>query len=150
SGRRRWLNLPATLAKTIVEEKAEQRNATSVWLQVASRLDPRFGGLSAAVPALAQASERAGAHVAPLAVFGAPTDDLTHIAARGLSAFRFPQGRCRWMIEKHLQPELRELVESCDGVHIHGIWEEYCSIASHQAQVAGKPYLVAAHGMLEG
>ena len=41
-------------------------------------------------------------------------------------------------------------MEAADGVHIHGIWEEYCTIASRLAREGGKPYLVAAHGMLEG
>ncbi len=142
--------MPATAASLIVEREAEARNATSVWLHVASRLDPRFGGLSAAVPSLAAAAEHAGPLVAPLAVFSAPTDDISHIAAGRLHVFRFPRGRGRWIRERGLQARLRNLVESADGVHIHGIWEEYCSIASHLARQAGKPYLVAAHGMLEG
>lgn len=121
-----------------------------MWLQVASHLDPRFGGLSAAVPALAEAAERSGPHIAPLAVFCAPTDDISHLDSHQLHAFRFPQGRGRWMREKSLQTRLRDLIESADGVHIHGIWEEYCSIAARLARQSGKPYLVAAHGMLEG
>lgn len=142
--------MPATAASLIVEKEAEARNATSVWLQVASRLDPRFGGISTAVPALAEAAEHSGPHVAPLAVFCAPTDDISHIGGRNLHAFRFPRGRGRWMREKSLQVRLRDLVEAADGVHIHGIWEEYCTIASRLAREGGKPYLVAAHGMLEG
>ena len=139
----------ATAASLMVEKEAEARKATSVWLQVASHLDPRFGGLSTAVPALAASAESAGPHLAPLAVFCGPTEDISHIAARQLHAFRFPHGRGRWMREKALQDQLRDLVESADGVHIHGVWAEYCSIAAHLSRAAGKPYLVAAHGMLE-
>ena len=140
----------ATAASLMVEKEAQERHATSVWLQVASHLDPKFGGLSSAVPALAAAAESAGPHIAPFAVFCGADEDISHIGARQLHAFRFPHGRSRWMREKSLQAQLRDLIESADGVHIHGVWAEYCSIAGNIARESGKPYLVAAHGMLEG
>jgi glycosyltransferase involved in cell wall biosynthesis len=44
---------------------------------------------------------------------------------------------------------LATLLQSADGLHIHGIWQEHCAISGALARLNGKPYIVSAHGMLE-
>lgn len=142
--------MPVTAYSLAVEKKAEARNASAVWLQVAEHLDPRFGGIAGSVPLLAQAAETVTRHLAPIAAFCRPDENLSHIEQRNLQVFRFPAGRGMWMRNSTLRNQLRGLIESADGVHIHGIWGEHCSMAAGIAREAGKPYIVAAHGMLEG
>ncbi len=142
--------MPATAYSLAVEKKAEARNASAVWLQVAEHLDLRYGGIAVSVPLLAQAAESVSRHVAPVAAFCGPDEDISHISQRNLEVFRFPTGRSTWVRSNALKDQFRGLVEAADGVHIHGIWSEHCSLAASVAREAGKPYIVAAHGMLEG
>jgi glycosyltransferase involved in cell wall biosynthesis len=142
--------LPATAFSLAIEEKAQSQKAAAVWLQVAAHLDPRFGGISACIPPLVQATESQARHLAPVAAFCGPEEDISHIEKRNLQVFRFPAGRTTWMRNTALTDRLRSLIEVSDGVHIHGIWGEHAAVAARLAREAGKPYIVAAHGMLEG
>jgi glycosyltransferase involved in cell wall biosynthesis len=149
SGLRRLLTLPATEFSQAIEQKAQASKATGVWLQVAAHLDPKFGGISACVPPLAQATEAHGRHLAPVAVFCDPEEDTSHIERRNVQVFRFPSGRSAWMRNSTPKERLRSLVEASDGVHIHGIWGQHSAVAANLAREMGKPYIVTAHGMLE-
>ena len=142
--------MPTTAFSLEIDREAKSRNATGVWLQVAANLDPKFGGIAACVPPLAQAIEAQSRHLAPVAAFCGPEEDISDIERRKLQAFRFPAGRSAWMGNVELKDRLRSLIEASDGVHIHGIWGEHSAVAAQLAREAGKPYIVAAHGMLEG
>ena len=141
--------MPVTAFSLAIERKAESRNAAGVWLQVAANLDPRFGGIAACVPRLAEAAEEHSRHLAPVAAFCEPDEDISDIEGGKLQVFRFPAGRAAWMGSTELKDRLRSLIEASDGVHIHGIWGEHSSVAASLAREAGKPYIMAAHGMLE-
>lgn len=45
--------------------------------------------------------------------------------------------------------EVRQLVHDCDVLHLHGVWEPVLLGVGRAARRAGKPYLVAPHGMLD-
>ena len=142
--------MPAAAYSVAIEEKAHAKNAAAVWLQVAEHLDPRYGGIAMAVPSLAQATETVARHLAPVAAFCSPDENLSHLEQRNLQVFRFPSTRSAWISNSTLKKQLRDLMEAADGIHIHGIWGRHCSTAAKIAREAGKPYIVAAHGMLEG
>ncbi len=123
--------------------------ARSRWLHVVTHLDPKYGGLSSAVPALGQAlSERTNcrAEIAAFCVEG------EHFQPRGLaqSALSYwPQGRGSWLHNQRLKSSFEQRIAGVDGVHIHGLWEQSTLEACRAASVAGKPYVLSAHGMLE-
>jgi glycosyltransferase involved in cell wall biosynthesis len=45
--------------------------------------------------------------------------------------------------------ELRDHLRDADVVHIHGVWEPLLWVAAKMAGAVGRPYVVAAHGMLD-
>lgn len=61
----------------------------------------------------------------------------------------FPLGRFRWTFDRHLRGRLERRLQSAASIHIHGIWQEHCSIAASVARKLGIPYVISAHGMLE-
>jgi glycosyltransferase involved in cell wall biosynthesis len=69
---------------------------------------------------------------------------------RGAPFIRLPRGRLRWTADRGLRSLLTQLILRSDGVHIHGIWEEHCAVAAALAAGVRKPYIISAHGMLEG
>ena len=125
-----------------VEEGASARYTC---LNITAHLDHRFGGLTTSLPPFCEALEATGKYKAELAAFCA--DDEVY-SGSGCPAV-FPFGRLRWMVDSGLRSKLANLIRKSDAVHIHGIWQEHSAWASHFARDAGKPYLIAAHGMLE-
>lgn len=120
----------------------------SRWMEVVSHLDPKYGGMSTVVPALATAlCERQKLDV-DVAAFCTPEE--TYVAAKDATDTSiWPTSRGPWLHRSDTSAEFREKVRRCDGVHIHGLWES-CSLAgSRAAMQEGKPYIVSAHGMLE-
>jgi glycosyltransferase involved in cell wall biosynthesis len=101
------------------------------------------------VPRLSAATNSSGAFQCPIVGFCEP-DETPADASLGVSVTRFPRGRLRWMPHTESKSRLRSLVAAADGLHIHGIWEEHCAIAVPLASKLGKPYIISAHGMLEG
>ena len=116
------------------------------WLQVVSHLHPRYGGLSAVVPELAA---RLGGFEVSLAAFCNPGEQVHPAGIASARLDFFPAGRPDWMRDASLRHRLQHLVQSADGVHIHGLWEQSTSVAAHAAQAHGIPYVLSAHGMLE-
>ena len=123
--------------------------ARSRWLHVVTHLDPKYGGLSSAVPALGQAlSERTNCR-AEIAAFCLEKE---HFEPHGLprSAVSYwPQGRGSWLHNQRLKSSFEQRIASVDGVHIHGLWEQSTIEACRVASAVGKPYVLSAHGMLE-
>ena len=129
--------------------------APSRWVEVVSHLDPRYGGLSAAVPELAE-------HLAPhnfavsIAAFCAPQE---HFQPAGLSPAQlsyWPASRVPWLkssilptTRTSLGASFRTQLHDAQGVHIHGLWEQSTLTAASTARTLAIPYILSAHGMLE-
>lgn len=110
------------------------------WLQVLSHVDPRFGGIAAVVPRIAEVTGCDRLAFSRPGETPPPCDTpLTHA----------PSGRLRWLLSPALRNRFREFFRSCSGVHIHGLWEEHAAITARLASSVNKPYIVAAHGMLD-
>ncbi len=123
--------------------------ARSRWLHVVTHLDPRYGGLSSAVPALGQALSKDTNCRAELAAFCVAGE---HFQPSGFSASNvsyWPQGRGSWLHNQRLKSNFAQRVAEVDGVHVHGLWEQSTLEACRAASAAGKPYVLSAHGMLE-
>ena len=119
------------------------------WLYVVSHTDPRYGGLSSAVPALAASLvSRHGLDVS-LAAFCLPGEQYRPAQTPEDRIAFWPTSRKAWMLDGKLKASFAEAMRQVDGVHIHGIWEESTAVACKLARQMGKPYVLSAHGMLE-
>jgi glycosyltransferase involved in cell wall biosynthesis len=116
---------------------------------IVCHLDARYGGMSAAVPALSRASAVSQRHSIALAAICGLDEVIEEGIADGVEIQRFPLGRIRGLADLRLYSALRSTVETSDVVHIHGIWQESSSVASALARESGIPVVVSAHGMLE-
>ena len=120
-----------------------------IWTGVLSHLDPRYGGLSTAVPELSrQISLQSGCTV-QLAAFCSPDEAFSDGQTPGLAMSTWPVSRRRWLFDRPLQHTFAALIAKGAGVHIHGLWEQSTASAAHAAQRRSLPYIVSAHGMLE-
>ena len=113
---------------------------SSNWCQVVSHIDGRFGGIASMVPRLAQAT--GSSRMAFLSPGEEPTDRDERMVC-------YPRGWSRWLSSGELRKALIKSVRASSGLHVHGIWEEHCAIASRAASRAHRPYVVSAHGMLD-
>lgn len=119
------------------------------WVSVVSHLDPKYGGLSAAVPQLAREVEKVSAVTFRLAAFCAPGEAYVPpgFANHGIS--HWPTSRVAWLKDRALSEWMREELRDADGIHVHGLWEQSTAVACRLARSLGKPYVLSAHGMLE-
>lgn len=120
-------------------------------LHVISSLEVQAGGPQIALAGLVAAQVRAGADVQILsaqrdAAVASYVDRLRCDGARVTLV-----GPVRGPLGSH--PDLRSLtadrVAQADVVHIHGLWEQIIHQAAVAARKAGKPYIIAPHGMLD-
>ena len=119
------------------------------WLQVLSHLDPRYGGLSEAVPALADAVSHGGMVSAPIAAF-CNAGEHTLPTGRGPEEVSFwPASRAACWGDRNLQERFAEVIAGADGIHLHGLWEQSSMLSAQLARRLGKPVVISAHGMLE-
>lgn len=140
----------ATLPVTELEPVAV-RSAVPArrWLHVVSHTDPRYGGLSSAVPSLAASlSSREGLQV-PLAAFCVPGEEYRPAPMRGEDVLFWPTSRIGWMRDRKLSITFAQAIDEADGLHIHGLWEQSTMVACRLARQKSKPYVLSAHGMLE-
>ena len=119
------------------------------WVHVVSHLDPKYGGLSSAVPALSSAVTGATGQPIQLAAFCQPDEHFAPHVAPGVAVEYFPLGRLQWFRSPEQRQKFRTLVRQSSGVHIHGLWQASTSAAARLAQAENKPYVISAHGMLE-
>ena len=124
-----------------------RRDSARRWVQVASHVDSRFGGIATSLPQLCAST--AGNHEFTIAAFCEPGERKPATYTDRCNVIQLPRGRTRWSFDKALQNRLREVIRHADGLHIHGIWEEHCAVAASMAHVLDTPYLISAHGMLE-
>ncbi|HEX4166830.1 MAG TPA: glycosyltransferase [Bryobacteraceae bacterium] len=119
------------------------------WIHVVSHLDPKYGGLSSAVPALSSAVAAATGQPNQLAAFCLPDEHFVPTVTPGVTIEYFPLGRSQWFRSPERRQKFRALVRQSSGVHIHGLWQASTSAAARLAQTEKKPYVISAHGMLE-
>ncbi len=125
------------------------RAVTGRWLSVVSHTDPRYGGLSSAVPRGAQDVAVTGRFEVSLAAFCAPGEQFQPATLAKEQLSFWPVSRAAWLQSRALRRQFAERVRGADGVHIHGLWEVSTAAAGRTARGLGKPYIVSAHGMLE-
>ncbi len=136
---------------TFLEPLVNGRNGaslqTSSWVQVLAHLDPKYGGVSSAVPQLSEAVARTREYSIRLAGFCEKGEDYRPSLMPGLAIEHFPLASRDWNVSA--QSKLSTWVEEAAGLHIHGLWQRSTSLTAKLAQKAGKPYIISAHGMLE-
>ena len=137
----------------VAAQKVFEPAASSVtagrWLEVVSHLDPKYGGLSAAVPALGERLHREGGFDVRLAAFCADGEQFQPDGFTAELVSYWPMSRKLWMTDKALRNRFAEEVQAARGVHIHGLWEQSTAIAAKTARKLHVPYVISAHGMLE-
>jgi glycosyltransferase involved in cell wall biosynthesis len=121
----------------------------ATWLHAISHLDPKYGGLSAAVPALGSAVSAGGQFSVALAGFCLDGEHYLPPVAPGVNVHYFPIGYRGWWRDRASRQTFRNLARESAGLHIHGLWQLSTSAAARAAQFESKPYIVSAHGMLE-
>lgn len=119
------------------------------WLNVASHLDPKYGGICAMLPEFCRTVSRNGSMQTSLLGFCDPAERKFIVSDSELPVHVLPPGKVRWALDKNWRKRLLDEVAAVEGVHIHGLWEEHCFAAAREARSLGKPYVLAAHGMLE-
>lgn len=121
----------------------------SRWLSVVTHTEPRYGGLSTAVPRLGVTLRESGRFDVSLAAFCLPNEQFEPEGYDGRHLNFWPATRSVWLRSQKLRQRFARVMRGSDAVHIHGLWEASTLIASRMAFAQGKPYLLSAHGMLE-
>ncbi len=125
------------------------RVAAANWVSVVSHLDPKYGGLSAAIPALSSAIAATGKYSVTVAGFCRSSEHFRPEVAAEVDFRYLPVSRLQWAQNKGARREFRRLVAQSAGVHIHGLWQMSTVAAARLAQTEAKPAVISAHGMLE-
>ena len=141
------------MIETASERSAEPLRAPmltgAVWTSVLSHLDPRFGGLSTAVPELSRQIASESGCMVRLAAFCSPDETSSSEQVPELPVTRWPTSRRRWLLDSQLRQAFSVLISTGTGVHIHGLWEQSTISAARAASRCRIPYILSAHGMLE-
>lgn len=109
-------------------------------LHLAESLDPAAGGVSTVVRSLVAAQRAAGLEARAACVRGA---DASAAALPAATLVELLTGRGPFT--RALGP----LLDATDVLHLHGVWDPPLIAAAKAARRAGKPYVVAPHGMLD-
>ena len=97
-------------------------------------LDPKYGGVSTAIPALAGVVERAGRTQAPIAAFCAQGEQTVPAHLDSLDVTVWPAKRQAWWTDFSLRRRFSQLLAKADGVHIHGLWEQSSTLTASLAR----------------
>lgn len=119
------------------------------WVSVVSHLDPRYGGLSSVVPQLSSRLVLSHQLRVDLAAFCEEEELYCADSNPEITITEWPASRLQWLSDRSLRDRFRNLLESADGVHIHGLWEQSTATGVTTARALRKPYILSAHGMLE-
>jgi glycosyltransferase involved in cell wall biosynthesis len=119
------------------------------WLNVVTHLDPSYGGLSAAVPALSASVASFDRHRISIEAFCLPHETFLREAYPKVAISEWPATRRDWIKDRNLRASFNNVVRGADGVHIHGLWEQSTFAAASAARRHKRPYIVSAHGMLD-
>lgn len=125
-------------------------------LHVIGGLDPHLGGPATMLISLTAAQARLGHDVTVLTYRAGDNENrLARISTempgfdRVKVAYLPPITRAEVYLGRHARHWTREHVRAFDVVHTHGVWESFQSAAAKAARVAGVPYIVTPHGMLD-
>ena len=120
-------------------------------LHVVPGLDPRAGGVVAAVNGLAHAMNQAGLSVEIAAPFRKNEDDslAKQLKASGIRITQVGPVVSPLGWHAKLKRSIHEAVQRADVVHIHAVWEEVQHQAARACQDTRKPYIISPHGMLD-
>ena len=144
--------MSATVISPVLVSRPSARTAPPAkgrWVNVLSHLDPKYGGMSAAVPALSSAVYSTGQHAVSLAGFCAAGENYSPFSTQEVPVHHLPAGHSNWLKDKSTRTSFTRLIEAASGVHIHGLWEHSTLVAARAARKADKPYILSAHGMLQ-
>jgi glycosyltransferase involved in cell wall biosynthesis len=117
-----------------------------LWLEVLPHLDAKYGGIATSAPRASIAAAVAGAHRSAIAAFCLPDESSASVA--GVVEV-FPLGRLKWLTSPALRRRFHQTLAAADAYHIHGLWQEHCSMTAAYASGHRKPFVVSAHGMLD-
>ena len=139
----------AAMAQTEGCDVSEHAPGKRRWLEVMSHPDPRYGGLSSAVPALAVSLGAAYPIEARVAAFCHPEEQFRpeFMSAQGIAFW--PASRAAWILRGGFSAAFAAEVRAVDALHVHGLWEQSTAVACRLARKMDKPYVLSAHGMLE-
>ncbi len=136
-------------AGAALQSAPQPRAPVPRWLAVVTHTDPRYGGLSTAVPRIGLAVEDTGRAEMSLAAFCVENEHTRPAGYDDDHLSFWPTSRAAWLRSAALRSSFARSLGAFEGVHIHGLWEASTLIASRAARTQDKPYLVSAHGMLE-
>lgn len=120
-------------------------------LHITSSLDPRAGGTTAALVALALAQKDAGLLVTVASTYAADfrPEAADRLREAGIDVHLVGPNRKLLAYHPHIVPTISPLIAAAEIVHIHALWEEIQHQAARLARRFGKPYLFTPHGMLD-
>jgi glycosyltransferase involved in cell wall biosynthesis len=120
-------------------------------LHVISSLDPRSGGTTTALAALAHAQLDAGLKVTIASTFAADfrSDVADRLGGIGIKVHLIGPNRKLLAYHPKIAETIQPLIQSADIVHVHALWEEIQHRAAKLSRKIGKPYLFTPHGMLD-
>jgi glycosyltransferase involved in cell wall biosynthesis len=119
-------------------------------MDVVAHIDAGYGGMSVCVPALARATAAADRYTSLLVAFCHQHETAEFQPDRNFQFIRMPLSKVRPLDDFSTRACLHPLMKDVDVVHIHGIWSAHCAAAGLVASRHGTPYVVSAHGMLDG
>jgi glycosyltransferase involved in cell wall biosynthesis len=141
------INNAATLTVSDACQTAKQ--PTLQWLAVVAHIDPRFGGMAAAVPKLSSCISSSEDVQVALAAFCVEDEVAPIKSCSDLNLTSWPLSRKAWLRDRQLSQRFSSLAQTMDGVHIHGLWDQSTQIGASVARSKKLPYVISAHGMLE-
>lgn len=136
--------LPASTSAT-----CNAQRSCGAWLQTLSHLDPKYGGLTAVVPAMATELQQRALASVRLAAFCTPDESVPTQTSRTLDTEIWPASHAHWLVNASTRNRFAQALQGVDGVHIHGLWDASTRVAASAARKQSKAYVVSAHGMLE-
>jgi glycosyltransferase involved in cell wall biosynthesis len=120
-------------------------------LHVTPSLDPRAGGTTTALVALAHAQKDFGLQVTVASTFAADfrADSVDRLRESGIPVYLIGPNRKLLAYHPNIAATISPLIEAADIVHVHALWEEIQHQTAGIARRFNKPYLFTPHGMLD-
>jgi glycosyltransferase involved in cell wall biosynthesis len=120
-------------------------------LNVARGIDPRLGGTSVSIPAIARYTGESSRVSAELAVFRTAQDEgsieRTGLPASSIHQIPWDPFSPSQVIDAYKR--MSTLVKQHDVLQIHGICESHTAMTAYLARATKTPYIISAHGMLD-
>lgn len=119
-------------------------------------LDPDRGGPPLVVASLA-AAQAASGHDVSIVSYGEPLREgsIREMLSRvpGIEKLRLenlpPLTRKEAMLASNARRLLPHIIDNCDVLHVHGVWEVVHKVATRLARCSGKPYVMRPCGALD-